>query len=256
MNPILISFDLDHTLMVNPFRRWVFPDVDKAVHPLLSSGGGTPVRRMVQEHLDRLARREWVSAYDWDDILRTITGEKKSHLPFTVEDRVRHYAKPGRVWLFADVLPVLNRLHSQGVRMVAATNGWEKYQRPVTDCLGITRYLDSFHTPDTRGFAKPHPDFFDFPNGHPLVHIGDRIDQDIAGANRAKVVSVWINRHLTEEWRLRSLKERRTHPDFPHLVHRQLKQEGWEDSPSDEQIPDYLITSLEELEKVLNLMHP
>lgn len=242
----MISFDLDHTLMINPFRRWVFPQLETWLGPRLQADTGTLFRRLGKEHQDRLNRRMTVEAYDWDAIWFQLAREAGEEPPFSVEELVRHHAVPGKVWLFSDALPVLEMLKSKGIRLAVATNGLEKYQRPVTDCLGLTPFFDDYHTPCSRGCAKPETSFFDSCT-RPLIHVGDRLDHDVLGANRAGAVSVWINRDLPAEWWGLTLEERKYHPDWHRILQEKLKKEGFKGELTPELEPDYTLVSLEEL---------
>ncbi|PTX58308.1 FMN phosphatase YigB (HAD superfamily) [Melghirimyces profundicolus] len=244
-----ISFDLDHTLMINPFRKWIFPELEEWFRPRLPAGSPSVLQRMAEEHRSRLKRKDFVRAYDWDDIWNRLTAEVGEPSPFTVEELVRRHATIGKVWRFSDAMPALEELQSRGIPLVVATNGLEKYQRPVTDCLGLTPLFTDFHTPCKQGCAKPEADFFrSCPR--PLLHVGDRLDQDILGANRSGAVSVWIHRDLPAEWRTLSPEERKKHPKWRHLLQEKLKKEGCEGPLTPELEPDFPIMSLEELPAV------
>lgn len=134
--------------------------------------------------------------------------------------------------------------------MVVATNGFEGYQRPVTDCLQLTPFFTAFYTPDRLQTAKPCPDFFRFAEPRRIIHVGDRIDQDIVGANRAGAVSAWISRDLPPEIHKLPPAERNRHPDLPRWISRRLKREGHPGGISAVHLPDYVLASLEELLQV------
>ncbi|MFC4076938.1 HAD family hydrolase [Salinithrix halophila] len=241
-----LSFDLDHTLMINPFRRWVFPEISSWLAPFLGPGD-QPMERFIAERKKRLEAQQLSASYDWDDILLTVSAELGVHPPFTIEKLVRQHSATGKIWLFSDVLPGLSSLQTKGIPMVAATNGFAKYQRPVTDHLGLTPYFKDFHTPCSVGFAKPEPQFFRFAEPYSLIHVGDRLDQDILGANRAGAISVWIDRDLPAEWHELSPKERCFHPLFRSRVEEKLAREGWHSPITEENLPNYLIVSIKEV---------
>jgi FMN phosphatase YigB (HAD superfamily) len=237
--------------MINPFRRWVFPEIEAWYHSRVPKEQFPFYDLLGREHSRRLKQGRMREAYDWDDILKTIVRETIGiHPPFTVKELVNKHAVPGKVWRFSDVLPTLNALRQAGVRMVVASNGFEVYQRPVTDCLQLTSFFEAFHTPDRLQTAKPRPEFFRFAKPGRIIHVGDRIDQDIVGANRAGIVSVWINRDLPPDIQRLPLSQRKKHPDFLRWVSLRLKWEGHPGDISDEHLPDYVIISLEELIKV------
>jgi FMN phosphatase YigB (HAD superfamily) len=245
MEPV-ISFDLDHTLMINPFRRWVFPEIEAWLSPQLPASS-TAMEYILREHRSRLTHQDKVAAYDWDGILEAVCQQVQSTPPFTIKDLVHKHAVIGKVWLYADTLPSLHCLKQKKIPLIAATNGWECYQRPVTDCLGITSFFSEYHTPVHCGAVKPEASFFDFRGHRSLIHVGDRLNQDILGANRAGVTSVWIHRELDERWHGMDAAERKLHPDFRRVLTERLHQEGHTGSLSSEYVPDYVIVSLEEL---------
>lgn len=237
--------------MINPFRRWVFPEIEVWYHSHVPKEQYPFYDVLGREYSRRLEQGKLKAAYDWDDIVRTITRETIGiHPPFTVKELVKKHAVPGKVWRFSDVLPTLNALRQAGARMVAATNGFECYQRPVTDSLQLTPFFSAFHTPDRLQTAKPSPDFFRFAAPNRLIHVGDRIVQDVVGANRVGAVSVWINRDLPPEIQRLPLSRRKNHPDFHRFISTRLKWEGHSGDISEEHLPDYVLGSLEELLQV------
>ncbi len=237
--------------MINPFRRWVFPEIEAWYHAHAPGEQAPFYDALGREHRRRLRQGRLKDAYDWDDILKTIAREAIGNdPPFTVKSLVEKHAVPGKVWRFSDVLPTLSALRQAGASMVVATNGFEGYQRPVTDCLQLTPFFTAFCTPDRLQTAKPCPDFFRFAEPRRIIHVGDRIDQDIVGANRARAVSAWISRDLPPEIHKLPPAERNRHPDLPRWISRRLKREGHPGGISAVHLPDYVLASLEELLQV------
>ena len=251
LTSFILSFDLHRTLMINPFRRWVFPEIETWFHSRAPREQFPFYDVLGREHSRRLREGRLRDAYDWDDIVRTVAREAiGADPPFTVEELVKKHAVPGKVWRFPDVLPALKALRKANVPMVVASNGFECYQRPVTDCLQLTPFFSAFHTPDRLQTAKPNPEFFRFAEPGRIIHVGDRIDQDVVGANRAGAVSVWISRDLPSEIRRLPLSQRKRHPDFPRWISTRLKWEGHSGRITEEHLPDYALASLEELLRV------
>ncbi|MBA4492896.1 HAD family hydrolase [Paenactinomyces guangxiensis] len=247
-NEILVSFDLDYTLMKNPFRQYVFPELNDLLQP---SGEKTVRQWLNEEHTQRLGQGQFASAYDWDNMLQTVGQQQKWACQVSIKELVQKHAVPGKVWLFSDVLPTLQQLKQRDIPMVVATNGFACYQRPVTDCLGITPYFQAFYTPEEIQLAKPQPEFFQFGCRRKLIHVGDRLDQDILGANLAGAVSVWINREFPIAWRDIPAEERKNHPEVKSLLQRRLQREGSSFHTLDHVTPDYILASLDELLPVL-----
>ncbi|MBN2908728.1 HAD family hydrolase [Polycladomyces sp. WAk] len=246
LNEVLLSFDLDHTLMINPFRRWVFPEINRWLQSHFSEEN--PVNRLIREHRRRLLNGACPKAYDWDDILRSVASGRS--IPFTVRELVEKHTCVGKVWLFADVLPAMDRLAQAGARMVAATNGFTRYQRPVTDCLGLTPYFDRFHTPEEMQCAKPQAAFFHFGKGSRVIHVGDRLDQDVLGANRAHQISVWIYREMSLELIKLPVSERNRHPLLSACLAARLHREGVPTELHEACHPQYVIYTLDELPEI------
>jgi len=100
-----------------------------------------------------------------------------------------------KVELYPDVHTVLKQLSSQ-LPLVSISNG-----NACTKTMGIDHYLQhSINAIDT-GKAKPHPSMFLLACNKlaiepaQLVHIGDNVDMDIAGAMNAGCRSIWLNWH-------------------------------------------------------------
>lgn len=248
---ILVSFDLDYTLMKNPFHQYVFPELEQLLgsHPPFQE---KCVRDWLkEEQAGRLVQGNLASAYHWDDLLETVTGRLEIRCQTSIQELVQKHAVIGKVWLFSDVLPTLEKLKNLNISMVIATNGFERYQRPVTDCLGITSYFQGYYTPERLQFAKPQPEFFHFRGERKLIHVGDRLDQDILGANSANAISVWIYRELPPSWREIPVWRRNDHPELTPLLQEKLRKEGSPLQLLDRVIPRYILSSLDEIVWVL-----
>jgi FMN hydrolase / 5-amino-6-(5-phospho-D-ribitylamino)uracil phosphatase len=100
-----------------------------------------------------------------------------------------------RVELFPEVEAALEALHGQGYRIGLLTNaGGFPREFPVYRLFSFV-----VAAPDV-GVSKPDPAIFEHTLRiagclrEELLHVGDFLDTDIAGANRAGVRSVWLNR--------------------------------------------------------------
>ena len=63
-----ITFDLDGTLMQNPFVDHVFPEIERRIL-LKNNKLENIVGQLVTEHETRLKDGRTAAAYDWDDIV-------------------------------------------------------------------------------------------------------------------------------------------------------------------------------------------
>jgi FMN phosphatase YigB (HAD superfamily) len=89
-----ITFDLDGTLMQNPFGKWVLPEIEELVSNRLKR----EVRAreaLMREHEERMRQNRTVDAYDWDDMVRQLLREHLIELEIDVERLVlKHAAAP------------------------------------------------------------------------------------------------------------------------------------------------------------------
>ncbi|MFM1651545.1 HAD family hydrolase [Brevibacillus sp. B_LB10_24] len=198
-----ITFDLDGTLMQNPFQEWVFPEIDAIVAAEAGSATACDARgEMIAEHERRLARHMYVEAYDWDDILSGLLERLGLVLAIDIEQLViKHSCEPKVSLLEEGVLDALAALKAGGYALAAVTNGYFKFQYPVMQALGLADLFDAVVTPDRVGFAKPDVRIFDTlcRQGGIAAHVGDRIDHDVCLANRFGTCSVLIDRRLPPE---------------------------------------------------------
>ncbi|WP_047982671.1 HAD family hydrolase [Ornithinibacillus contaminans] len=193
-----ITFDLDGTLMQNPFAKWVFPEIEEIV----AQEGYRGIRHeLVEEHRQRMRAGAVVEAYDWDDILRDVCRRNGLSVEISVEQLVQKHAAPAKVYLLErDVLEVLRILRKNGYTLAAVTNGFYHYQKPVMDVLGLTAFFDTVITPDRSGYGKPQIEMVKSLQGagdRIIAHVGDRIDHDVIFANELGILSVFFYRNMT-----------------------------------------------------------
>jgi putative hydrolase of the HAD superfamily len=117
---------------------------------------------------------------------------------------------------FPDVAPTLGALRARGTRLVVVSN-WDFSLHDVLDRLGITALLDGVVTSAEHGSRKPDPAIF--ARGLELaavgpreaLHVGDSLDEDVAGARAAAIEPVLIRRDASPgppgTWTITSLSE-------------------------------------------------
>ncbi|WP_054949145.1 HAD family hydrolase [Numidum massiliense] len=341
-----ITFDLDGTLMQNPFVGWVFPEIAKAVlqalnaqhgkadasatkgvegAPPLSSnsgnkrmmavlgevekesaavprdsdvpddvgdladepnnasdtdvpdeaddaggsdeaGGATEVQisaaekrileeireKIFNEHKRRMRAREWVAAYDWDDIVQQCVAKLGLQLTIDVASLVKKHALPPKIYLLEDgVHDVLKALKKSGYRLAVVTNGFYKYQAPVMEALNIDALFDAVITPERVGYGKPDPRMLAplQQKGEIVAHVGDRLDHDVCLANESGVTSVWVIRKLPAKLHAVAPQHRQDSDATIDLCTTRWRQEqGKSAAPlPTEAIPDVVVHSLDEL---------
>lgn len=228
---LTVSFDLDGVIIQNPFARGVFPWVRQHVRsnvPALAELEQAEAERQMNAAVNeiwmqRMREGEFVTAYDWDDILneasRRLNGPEIPSVAGLVE---RFSAEEGMIAVLPGATEGLQLLREHGARIVALTNGFYKYQWPVLVALGIEHYFDAVYTPDSIGFAKPQSGAFHAIDGLD-AHIGDTLVHDVLGANLAGVTSVWMEPALPAELAPLTPAERAADPLLLEFLARQLE---------------------------------
>ncbi|MFI8715546.1 HAD family hydrolase [Brevibacillus brevis] len=196
-----ISFDLDGTLMQNPFGAWVFPEIARVISIQLGREHDI-VSEMVAEHEQRMSQKRYVEAYDWDDILASRCDAWSIEKMIDIEWLVRkHSVMPKVKLLEGGILQMLEEIKKRGFSLAVVTNGFYKFQAPVMEALGLLKYFDEIITPEREraGTGKPDPAILQKLQGEVIAHVGDRLDHDVQLANRSHVTSILIERNLPEE---------------------------------------------------------
>ena len=251
-----ITFDLDGTLMQNPFVGHVFPEIERRIlleNDLLENIVG----QLVMEHEIRLKNGRTADAYDWDDIVMHYVNANGLPISINVEEILRRFCVEPNVYLLEEsICDVLDELKQLGYSLAVVTNGFTKYQLPVIDVLQLTRHFELIVTPEEVGFAKPDKRIYSsvLELGEIVAHVGDRIDHDVISANAIGVRSIWICRQLPDSLKELAPAERRRVPGIRDIVLRKLEKETkkrFESLPI-EAIPQEVIGSLSELPSVIS----
>ena len=120
-----------------------------------------------------------------------------------------------------EVKEQLNELRAAGWRIALVTNGDSDGQAGKIDQLGLKPFLDACCISGALGVRKPDPRIFQIAAaqcGETLAGawmVGDS-DDDIVGAHRAGVSSIWLHRGRT--WRRDDLRPDHTASDLSHAV--------------------------------------
>jgi putative hydrolase of the HAD superfamily len=157
--------------------------------------------RFYREHLDE--GRDEVSL----GLLRErCAAELRAALPAAVRDAVPEPPELVDALLAAlhfqpypDVIPALARYRVRGLRLVVVSN-WDVSLHSVLDNAGVSPCLDGILTAAEAGSRKPAPAIFEQALGlagvgpDEAVHVGDSLDEDVAGARAAGIEPVLIRR--------------------------------------------------------------
>ncbi|WP_062108163.1 HAD family hydrolase [Bacillus niameyensis] len=197
-----ITFDLDETLMQNPFGKWVFPEVENLVSSFHIKDG--ILKKIRNEHKRRMDQQKLRDAYDWDNIIKQVLREEGIQLEINIESLVRKHSIPPKVYLLEEnLLNTLDRVKQKGFSLGVVTNGFYKYQFPVMESIGLADVMDMIVTPCQTDCAKPDISMVKrLPGeGEIVAHVGDRLDHDVSFANELGIQSILIDREMPEEMR-------------------------------------------------------
>jgi putative hydrolase of the HAD superfamily len=100
---------------------------------------------------------------------------------------------------YADVVPALTRYRARGMRLVVVSN-WDVSLHAVLENVGLATRLDGIVTAAEVGVRKPAAAVFEralrLVGARPAeaIHVGDSLDEDVAGARAAGIEPVLISR--------------------------------------------------------------
>jgi putative hydrolase of the HAD superfamily len=100
---------------------------------------------------------------------------------------------------FPEVRPTLARWRERGLRLVVASN-WDVSLHEVLERTGLRELLDGVATSAQVGSAKPAGELFAAAlelagaDAAQALHVGDSLDEDVAGARAAGIEAVWLRR--------------------------------------------------------------
>ena len=101
--------------------------------------------------------------------------------------------------IFPDVLPALDALRARGLRLAAVSN-WVWQLPELLHSLELVSHFDTVAVSARVGFEKPHPEIFRWALRHTgvrpdeVIHVGDHLDADVAGARAVGIEGVLIDR--------------------------------------------------------------
>jgi putative hydrolase of the HAD superfamily len=132
-----------------------------------------------------------------DEIFQGLTDAPPSRTFFgELYDR---FTQPDVWHIYDDVLPVLDRLAAQGVRLAVISN-WDERLRSILRCLALDSRFETIVVSCEVGHAKPHPAIFaeatarlGLPSTR-ILHIGDSAEADLHGARDAGLHALQILR--------------------------------------------------------------
>jgi putative hydrolase of the HAD superfamily len=100
---------------------------------------------------------------------------------------------------YPDAAPALARARERGQRLVVVSN-WDVSLHDVLQRVGLRRLLDGVLTSAEAGFRKPSARIFERAlalagvSAAEAIHVGDNLEEDVAGARAAGIEPVLISR--------------------------------------------------------------
>lgn len=255
-----LGLDVDATLIHGPLGT-VIADLDEQV---AREQGIEGLHEQVMTEAGRLFAEDPAAAYDWQATLARVARERGAHLPFDIVERLEEVA-PARTRLLEATAPeVLRGLKDDGWRLVVITNGWRRYQVPALRAVGLLDLVDELVTADSAGAPKPDPAMFaSARSASPLVHLGDRLDDDVLGVHRAGGAAVLYCPSAPAQLHSPSAAGP-TLPTEPPSTHDERSQEFLRDLAARQQArvdpddplarPDAVIASIQDLPAVLRTL--
>lgn len=131
-------------------------------------------------------------------------------------DLYDHFADADAWEVFDDTLPLIDAARAAGVP-VAIVSNWDARLPELVASLGLDRRVDLVVASFEVGAEKPDPHIFDVAlkrlgvaPGPRVLHIGDSLSEDVAGARAAGLLALHLDRtarHPDDAGRIRTLSE-------------------------------------------------
>jgi putative hydrolase of the HAD superfamily len=205
-----ISFDINGTLIHSPRLGEVYSQIlgrhgiDVGPHEAFDT-----VRRVWDEFSCRRepgkdlfashpggSRGFW---YEFIDRVCLLLGREPASR-FAKAELFQIFTGPDPWEIFEEVPEVLTALQEKGVRMVVVSN-WDERLPVLLENLGLARFFDRIVYSGGVGVEKPFAEIFQHAlrelslPPQEVVHIGDRVREDVEGARGVGMQSIHLNRH-------------------------------------------------------------
>jgi putative hydrolase of the HAD superfamily len=196
-----VSFDADNTLWdFETVKRHALACTLKELDRLAPGRTGPLTVETLIAIRSRVAEELWEQGAS-HELIRLAAFERALHLAGADESLAAHLYgiymnhRFNDIELYDDVLPTLDAL--QGHYTLGLLSNGNTYP----DHCGLEgRFQFVVLAQEHGGITKPDPRLFEIAiaqagcTAHELLHIGDSLREDVAGAKRAGVRSVWLNR--------------------------------------------------------------
>lgn len=212
MDARIVSFDCAGTLLETEYTPEGFamraarlagfepdPSLERRYRELFGSRWRRFVELNVAQNAEGLAEfwrnltRDWVSG-------SAIEGAEERLL--AAADDLLYHPDHRYFRLFPDVLPCLDALREAGYRLIILSN-WDVTLPRILSLAGISSYFERAFASLVFGMEKPDARFFRHAEteigagAQEIVHIGDRMDDDLEGARAAGWKALLLDRALS-----------------------------------------------------------
>lgn len=123
----------------------------------------------------------------------------------------RQFAEPESWRVFEDVVPTLEALTRAGFPLGVISN-WDERLRPLLERLDLARWFGVMSISHEVGATKPSPAIYEHavrglgvPAGR-VLHVGDRVEEDVRGAQAAGLSALLLDRAGRNSWALGTLR--------------------------------------------------
>lgn len=137
----------------------------------------------------------------WKGLVREVFSEfgRLGDFDSFFEELYDRFARPETWRLFPDALPVVRELKKRG-KILGIVSNWDSRLFGICEGLGLKPHVDFILASAVVGAAKPHPGIFREAlkqagvEANEALHVGDSLEDDVLGAQRAGIHAVFINR--------------------------------------------------------------
>ena len=110
--------------------------------------------------------------------------------------------QPENYFLFEGAQEILACVKLCGHKNILVSNNYPDL-KIITDALGLTQYFERIVVSGAIGYEKPHPKIFEtavslFPECNEFYMVGDNVNADIVGGNRAGMKTVLVHNGFDE----------------------------------------------------------
>lgn len=247
----IIFCDVDGTIVEDFFGKVILP----MVVAILARWSGIAESILHNEIADERRRRianpradNYALSVDYDQIVDTIATRHQvvSRLPDYLCYRLVSRHASSKAIALEGARHVLSQLRQEGVDLVISTLGLYRYQSIVLQALGLLEFVVDFLAPDTVGFLKTDPRFFQrYQAFHALkISVGDSFRDDIYVPHLVGLKTILVFR----EPELHSLSAF----ERPHHLQRYAHKLRYYEELGSKVQPDAVITELGELPDVIH----